>query len=199
MLTCEVQFVPHHPGFPRIDPLSVPFMTAARQEMKATRLFWALPIASFAAIARVLAVLSLTSSGPAGATTTERVVSDPKTGLAISGFDPVGYFTDARPILGVPAMESSYEGAIWRFQNEGNRAAFVAHPKVYAPRFGGYDPVDLARGKTVETHPSLWLIVDQRLYLFATEANRAAFAVDSGSFVDSAERRWPELRESLAQ
>jgi hypothetical protein len=174
-------------------------MTAARQEMKARTPFWAFRIASFVILVRVLAALSIPFAGHASATTTERVVSDPKTGLAISGFDPVGYFTDARPILGVAEMESSYEGAVWRFQNEGNRAAFVAHPKVYAPRFGGYDPVDLARGKTVETHPSLWLIVGERLYLFATEANRTAFAGDSGSFVDSAERRWPELRESLAQ
>ena len=37
-------------------------------------------------------------------------------------------------------------GAIWRFRNEGNRAAFAADPEVYMPRFGGYDPVgDRAR------------------------------------------------------
>jgi hypothetical protein len=33
--------------------------------------------------------------GPIGAATTERVVVDRNSGLAISGFDPVAYFTDA--------------------------------------------------------------------------------------------------------
>jgi hypothetical protein len=173
-------------------------MTAARQELKRRR-FWAFPFAQFVIPMGILMALFGILAGPARATTTERVVSDPQTGLAISGFDPVGYFTDARPVPGLATLESPYDGAIWRFHNIGNRAAFVANPKVYAPRFGGYDPVDLARGKTVPSHPFLWLIVDERLYLFANEANRTAFASDSVRFIDSAERRWPELRESLAQ
>ncbi len=34
------------------------------------------------------------------AATTERIVADRHTGLAISGFDPVAYFTDAVPRMG---------------------------------------------------------------------------------------------------
>ena len=37
----------------------------------------------------------------ARAATTERVVVNRFTGLAIEGFDPVAYFTDARPELGL--------------------------------------------------------------------------------------------------
>ena len=48
-------------------------------------------------------------------------------------------------------------GAVWRFRNEGNRASFVAHPEIYGPQFGGYDPVDLARGVTVAGNPWFWL------------------------------------------
>jgi hypothetical protein len=33
-------------------------------------------------------------------------------------------------------------GAVWRFRNEESRL-FVAHPEIYGPQFGGYDPVDL--------------------------------------------------------
>ncbi len=63
-------------------------------------------------------------------------------------------------------LELRYGGAIWRFRNEGNRAAFAADPDIYMPRFGGYDPVAVARGAATPGHPELWLIAEQRLYLF---------------------------------
>ena len=69
---------------------------------------------------------------------------------------------------------------IWRFRNEGNRAAFVADPEVYMPRFGGYDPVAVARGASAPGHPELWLIAEERLYLFYSAAARDAFAGDPG-------------------
>src|SRR5580704_2507209 len=74
----------------------------------------------------------------AHASTTERVVVNRFSGVAIEGFDPVAYFTDARPEIGVVEFEASEAGAVWRFRNEGNRAFFVAHPEIYAPQFGGY-------------------------------------------------------------
>ena len=107
-----------------------------------------------ALIALVLATLanSLWQS-PAPASTTERVVVNRYTGLAIEGFDPVGYFVDAGPVIGQEHYEAAQAGAVWRFRNEGNRAAFIAHPEIYGPQFGGYDPVDIARGVTVAGNP----------------------------------------------
>src|ERR1700733_2801821 len=98
-----------------------------------------------------LSWIGLGALGPAEfaaqASTTERVVVNRFSGLAIEGYDPVAYFVDARPTIGLPEFEASQAGAVWRFHNEGNRASFVAHPDIYGPQFGGYDPLDLARGK----------------------------------------------------
>jgi hypothetical protein len=58
-------------------------------------------------------------------------------------------------------------GVIWRFHNEGERASFIAHPEIYGPQFGGYDPVDMARGIGVAGNPYFWLISGRRLYLFS--------------------------------
>src|SRR3984957_18955354 len=73
----------------------------------------------------------------AQAATTERVVVNRFSGLVIEGYDPVAYFVDARPTIGLPECEASEAGAVWRFHNEGNRASFVAHPDIYGPQFGG--------------------------------------------------------------
>jgi YHS domain-containing protein len=131
--------------------------------------------------------------------TTERVVVNRFTGLAISGFDPVAYFTDTVAARGDERFEAVHASAVWRFRNEGNKAAFVSHPEVYAPQFGGHDPVDVARGKVVAGLPQLWTVHAERLYLFSSETSRAAFAANPDGFTNSAQRRWPKLKSELAQ
>ncbi len=135
----------------------------------------------------------------AGAQTTERVVVNRYTGLAIEGYDPVAYFVDGRAELGRQDFEASQAGAVWRFRNEGNRASFIAHPEIYGPQFGGYDPIDLARGVTVAGNPRFWLIAGQRLYLFGREESREAFAANPKRFLRDAKARWPELQQQLAR
>lgn len=138
------------------------------------------------------------ATAPAGAATTERIVTDPVSGLAIGGFDPVAYFVEAQPRHGNADFELSFAGTVWRFVNEGNRAAFLADPAVYMPRFGGYDPVAVARGASAPGHGELWAIEDQRLYLFYSAASQHAFAGDPASAVDAAERLWPTVLRTLS-
>ena len=135
----------------------------------------------------------------AKAATTERVVINRFSGLAIEGYDPVAYFVDARPTIGLPDFEASEAGAVWRFHNEGNRASFAAHPDIYGPQFGGYDPVDVARGVTYAGNPRFWLVSGERLYLFGREQNRDAFAAGPEHVLREATERWPALELELAQ
>jgi hypothetical protein len=134
-----------------------------------------------------------------GAETTEQVVTDLYTGLAISGFDPVAYFIDSAPVLGKDQFEHAYAGVVWRFRNQGNLAAFIANPDVYMPRFGGYDPLAVARGIAVPGDPRIWSMLGERLYLFYTAAARDTFANDAERLIALADRKWPELLQTLAQ
>jgi len=165
-------------------------MTAARQERKPARC-----AAFFAALAGAWVLASI----PARAATTEWVVTNRYTGLAIDGYDPVAYFVEAAPKEGRAELEFRSGGAVWRFLNEGNRAAFAAAPKVYTPRFGGHDPIALARGAATPGHPALWLIVEQRLYLFYSTEARAAFARDPEAAIEAAERHWPAVQRTLVR
>ena len=115
------------------------------------------------------------------AATTEQIVVDRHSGLAISGFDPVAYFIDGTAVPGKDEFEHTFAGVVWRFRNEGNRAAFVADPELYMPRFGGYDPVAVARGVAVPGDPRLWLMSDERLYLFYSPEARDALCQRRGA------------------
>lgn len=166
-------------------------MTVWRQENKGRRRKGPITagiLAVFAVVGPVAAVW---------AASTERVVVNHHTGLAINGYDPVGYFIQSGPIAGKPGIETYQGGAIWRFVDERDRDIFLSAPHIYGPQFGGYDPVDLAQGRIVAGRPLIWLVYGQRLYLFSRVENRDAFTADPSRLGKAAEK-WPALSETLA-
>jgi hypothetical protein len=148
--------------------------------------------------AALLVALACGSIGMmARAATTERVVTNALTGLAIEGFDPVAYFIDQAPQLGRPDFEFRYREVIWRFRNSGNLAAFVDAPGDFEPRFGGYDPVAIARGSPTPGNPQIWLIVGEKLYLFYDPRTRDEFNADPRRIAAQAEARWPSVVKNV--
>ena len=148
--------------------------------------------------AALLALLWMAATAlPIGAATTEYIVVDRHTGLAIHGYDPVAYFTDGAPTLGRGEFEHRHAGVVWRFRNPGNLAAFVADPDVYMPRFGGYDPVGLSRNVPLAGDPRIWVIEEERLYLFQSAENKAIFAVNREQVTTAADEGWPVVQKTL--
>jgi hypothetical protein len=150
-------------------------------------------------LSALLAALFIFAPAAICAATTERSVVDRLTGLAISGYDPVAYFVEGRALPGKGEHEYAFAGGVWRFRNPGNRAAFIANPSVYMPRFGGYDPVGLTRGVTVPGNPRVWYVVGERLYLFYSLEAQAVFVLDADRLAATADRKWPSLRHQLAR
>jgi hypothetical protein len=171
-------------------------MTAPRRQRKLS-----LPGLSFLGRGVLAAAITagawISISAPFAATT-QQIVVDHRSGLAINGFDPVAYFVDGAAKLGKEPYEQPYAGVVWRFRNEGNQAAFLADPDIYMPRFGGYDPVAVARGVAVPGDPRLWLIVHERLYLFYTPEARDTFIGDVEGLEATADRRWPAVQLTLS-
>ena len=167
-------------------------MTAARQKQKRRRI----PriggrLAGLILLAPWLAV-------PPAAALTERIVANWHTGLAMDGYDPVGYFTDQKPVPGNADFEAYYAGVVWRFSNPGNRAAFLERPDIYMPQFGGYDPIGVVLGRAVAGSVDVWLIVGTRLYLFHDEGHREKFVADMERLLAEAERQWPSVLHTLS-
>lgn len=166
-------------------------MTGARQPEKPRR--WR-GIGAILALAAACGALS----GAKGAEE-PKIVVNAATGLALSGVDPVAYFADGKPVFGSADLELTRFGTVWRFRNEGNRAAFVQSPEIYLPQFGGYDPVAILRGRAVPGHPLIWAVKNERLYLFYDDADRAAFLADPERIAATASRRWPALEQTLGR
>ena len=78
-------------------------------------------------------------------------------------------------------------------------SAFAAAPEVYTPRFGGYDPLGVARGVATPGYPELWVRSENRLYLFHKPETKAAFVADPQGSVAAAEGRWAQVVKDLVQ
>ena len=57
---------------------------------------------------------------------------------AVSGFDTVAFFTNAKPVNGSPFITAEHQGAIYEFASEEHQALFTANPEKYVPQFGGF-------------------------------------------------------------
>ncbi len=126
----------------------------------------------------------------------QRFMVDPLTGFALSGYDPMTYFLLDAPLQGVKDHETRWAGVAWRFANAANKAAFLDAPEIYAPRFGGFDVVEMARGRLVESNPEIFVLRQDRVYLFSTEVRRTVFLEQPGHFVARAAETWPTLRRT---
>ena len=137
----------------------------------------------------------ITGAASAGASAAHPtpVSTDATTGFAISGFDPVAYFTEERARLGVEAAQIRWNGAAWQFANAGNLDAFRMHPQTYAPQFGGFSVVSLARGQLVESDPEVFALHKGKLYLFYSPQQATVFSEAPDDFVEKAEAEWRRI------
>ena len=126
------------------------------------------------------------------------IVTDPLTGIALGGADPVAYFTDNELVPGRAEFEFSWQNVPWHFSSAANRDVFARAPEIYAPRFGGHDGMGVARGFFADSDPRFFTVFKQRLYLFFSAANREAFLMAPDAAAARAEALWPELSRNLS-
>jgi YHS domain-containing protein len=143
-------------------------------------------------------VAALIVSAPASAQSiVTAIVTDPISGVAIDGYDPVTYFTDPLPQRGKADFEYYWGGVPWYFVSAANRDVFMRSPEVYAPRHGGYCEMALARGYLSDGKPGIYLVRNQAVFLFYSAANRDAFQLAEAEALSKAEANWPRLSATL--
>lgn len=114
-------------------------------------------------------------------------------GPAISGFDPVAYFTMSKPIPGTADFSHEHDGATWQFSSAENLELFKAAPDKYAPQYGGYCAYAVSKGKTAPIDPLAWRIVDDKLYLNYNKSIQDRWAKDVAQSIVDGDANWPKV------
>jgi len=113
--------------------------------------------------------------------------------VAVSGHDPVAYFTQGRPVKGDPRFSMTWNGAQWRFASAENLATFRADPARYAPQYGGYCAWAVSQGYTASADPTVWKIVGGKLYLNYSRSVGQRWEQDIPGHIRSANANWPAV------
>ena len=113
--------------------------------------------------------------------------------LAVSGYDPVAYFTEGKPVEGKSEFEYKWQGATWRFANAKDMEAFKANPEAYAPQYGGYCAWAVSQGYTASSDPQAWKIVGKKLYLNYSKDVQKKWQADEAGNIAKADKNWPKV------
>ena len=109
---------------------------------------------------------------------------------ALDGYDPVGYLQDGRAIPGRGEIATTWQGRVWHFATEQNRALFEADPRAFAPAFDGLCPVTLSEGRKEKGNPQIFSVSAGRLYLMRSEAALGQFRQDPEGTIAKAQGNW---------
>lgn len=151
------------------------------------------------AVAAVLGMAGPAFAGPEINTTVGIVTADgkPAKGLAVHGYDVVSYFTEGKPVKGDAKFAIIQSEATYRFSSQANLNAFKANPAKYEPVFGGFCAYGVSVGAKFDGDPTLWKIVDGKLYLNLDSGIQEAWLKDVPGNIKKAEANWPGIKGKL--
>ena len=116
-------------------------------------------------------------------------------GVAINGYDPVAYFTETRPVVGLASFTADWEGATLRFASAENRDMFLADRARFTPNFGGYCAYAASLGYLAPTSPDAWTVFEDQLYLNANLRARELWLRDVPGNIAKGRINWPGILE----
>jgi len=127
---------------------------------------------------------------PAVAASVTPIVFDPETGIAMEGYDPVGYFTQGEAMKGYAQYTAEYQGATFQFVSSEHREMFLQNPERYAPAHGGYCTQTLAAGGLTPASPTHWTVHGNRLFLTRSAASTKRLREDIAATIATAGENW---------
>ncbi|WP_112322256.1 YHS domain-containing (seleno)protein [Oceanibium sediminis] len=116
-------------------------------------------------------------------------------GIAIAGYDPVTYHENQEARRGSIENELETDDGLWWFVSEEHRALFEANPEKYTPAFGGYDAQGIAKGFKRRSDPTVWVMIDDRIYLHYSIPDQNLWAKDIRGNIALGNENWEHLRD----
>ena len=138
----------------------------------------------------VTALIAFVALAPAA-----EVVNIDKNGLALQGYDPVGYFTDGKPIKGSPEFTATYKNATYQFASPEHRNLFEKSPAKYEPQFGGFCGYAASINKLAPVEVEYFQVLHDRLVLQHNEKAWKLWHQDVEGNLKKADTNWPALSQ----
>lgn len=88
---------------------------------------------------------------------------------AINRYDPVSFFKNEQIKQGSVEFSYKWNEATWYFSSKENLDLFAENPINYSPQYGGYCSFAISKGFTAKVDPTVYELIDNKLYLFSAD------------------------------
>ena len=116
--------------------------------------------------------------------------------VGAGGYDVVSYFKDGKAVRGTGWHVAVHDGTTYLFASKSNRKKFVKAPEKYLPQFGGYCALGAAMGKKFYADPTVWKIVDGKLYMNLDKKLQTKWVSKLSENIDKGHANWPKIQNS---
>jgi YHS domain-containing protein len=113
----------------------------------------------------------------------------------LSGYDPVAYHTEGKPVKGSGYHVAEHNGVIYLFANKKNRRMFEADPQKFLPEYGGFCAYGVSLGKKFASDPEVWRIENGKLFLNLDNDIQKKWEKDLSGHIQKADVNWSQIKE----
>ncbi|UTW46529.1 YHS domain protein [bacterium SCSIO 12696] len=114
--------------------------------------------------------------------------------VGAGGYDLVSYQNGKKPIPGNGHFTATVNGVTYLFDNKSNLKTFNKNPDKYLPQYGGYCAFGAAVGKKFAGDPTVWEVVDGKLYLNLDNRIKADWSKDIPGYIAKADKNWKKIK-----
>ena len=113
--------------------------------------------------------------------------------VIIDGYDVVAFFTDHKPVKGLPEYQAVYQGTKYYFSSPENKQLFLANQEKYRPQYGGWCAVAAARNHIQVISVEYFEIMNDHLYLNHNAKAKRIWDENPSGIVTEGDKNWPCL------
>lgn len=109
---------------------------------------------------------------------------------AINGYDPVAYHIRQEAVKGNAQFTYEWKKSLWYFSSLENKQLFIDTPEKYVPEYGGYCSYAVSKGFTANPEPTVFALIDEKLYFFADQGVKKEWLSQSQENISFCNKNW---------
>jgi len=118
--------------------------------------------------------------------------------VGVAGYDLVSYHTGKKPLQGNGNHLIQHKGVNYLFSSKENAKTFNANKAKYLPAYGGYCAFGASVGKKFIADPTVWEIVNGKLYMNLDNSIKQVWRKDIPGNIKKANKNWKSIKNVAA-
>ncbi len=110
--------------------------------------------------------------------------------LALDGYCPVCYIAAGKANKGDAKFAAEHNSKTYYFVSEETKQLFIANPEKFLPQYDGYCAYGMSLGKKFVSDPTVFTVVEDKVYLNKDASISKLFQQDRASHIVKADSHW---------